>query len=64
MGTWIASLARRLRGSAGHEPRRFDVALVRAVSHTVVLSVPAADLPAGDLEVWLAEHLIGRLPGA
>jgi hypothetical protein len=63
-GLWVASLARRLRGPDGHEPRRFDLALVRRVGHTVVLTVPAAELPPADLEQWLDQHFVGRIPGA
>jgi hypothetical protein len=63
-GVWISTLAGRLRGAAGDEPRRFDVSLVKSVTHTVFLNVPAAELPAPDLEEWLGRHFIGRLPGS
>lgn len=64
LGLWISTTAARLRGDAGSEPRRLDASLIKALTHTVVLNVPAAELPAADLEQWLADHFIGRLPGS
>jgi sporulation protein YlmC with PRC-barrel domain len=63
-GRWVTTSAQRLRGVAGGEPCRIDASLIRSVTHTVVLNVPAADLPTPDLEDWLATHFIGRIPGA
>jgi hypothetical protein len=64
LGRWIGSIGRRLRGQAGPEPRRVDISLVSEVTHTVVLGVPASDLAPMDLERWLSDHFIGRIPGS
>jgi hypothetical protein len=63
-GVWISTLAQRLRGATGDEPRRLDLSLVQSVTHTVFLNVPAAELPTPDLEDWLVRRFIGRLPGS
>jgi hypothetical protein len=64
LGTLLRDMATRLRGTAGGAPRRFDITLVKAITHTVILNVPDGDVPPPDLEHWLSEHVIGRLPGA
>jgi hypothetical protein len=64
LGRWARTSAQRLRGQRSPESRRFDVALLNAVGHTVELNVPAAELPPADLEVWLAQHFVGRIPGS
>ena len=64
LGRWTATVAERLRNQAGTEPRRLDISLIRHLGHTVVLGVPSADLPQPDLERWLSDNIIGRLPGA
>lgn len=64
VGVWLTTMAQRLRGQSSAEARRFDIALVHEVGHTVVLNVPAGELPTADLEQWLTDHFIGRIPGA
>lgn len=64
LGVWISTMAARLRGSDDTAPRRLDLSLVKSLTHTVFLNVPAADVPTPDLEAWLTQHFIGRLPGA
>ena len=63
-GRWISTIAGRLRGADGDEPRRLDISLVRTLTHTVFLNVPAAELATPDLEAWLRRRFIGRLPGS
>ncbi|MDX6255723.1 MAG: hypothetical protein QOJ11_2057 [Frankiales bacterium] len=64
LSVWVTSIAQRLRASGDLEPRRLDIRLVSSVAATVTLRVPHGDLPPADLEAWLAEHFIGRIPGA
>jgi hypothetical protein len=63
-GAWITTTAQRLRSSVEREPRRLDASLIRSITHTVTLNVPAAEVPAAELETWLKEHFIGRIPGS
>ena len=61
---WVTSMAQRLRGTKDISPRRLDIRLVSAVAATVTMRVPHGDLPQADLERWLCDHFIGRIPGA
>jgi hypothetical protein len=38
--------------------------VVSRIDRTVHLTVSRRDLPVNDVEAWLAEHLIGHIPGA
>lgn len=44
-------------------PGRISWSLVKDVTTNVALSVRARDVPNAAVERWLAEHIIGRLPG-
>ena len=63
-GRWLRTSAQRLRGQADTGPQRFDVTLIGSIGHTVNLNVPAAETRTPDLEAWLSEHFIGRIPGS
>jgi hypothetical protein len=60
---WVTSMAQRLR-TGDISPRRYDITLLESVGASVVLSVPHSELQPADLEAWLSEHVIGRIPGA
>jgi hypothetical protein len=60
---WVTSVAQRLR-RGDDSPQRYDITLVESVGASVVLTVPHGELPVADLEAWLSEHFIGRIPGA
>jgi sporulation protein YlmC with PRC-barrel domain len=64
LSVWVTSVAQRLRDTGDISPRRLDIRLVSSVEATVTLRVPYGDLEPADLEGWLAEHFIGRIPGA
>jgi sporulation protein YlmC with PRC-barrel domain len=63
LGRWMVAAGSRLdldrRG-----PRRIPYDLVTSVESAVVLSIKRDLLPEPELETWLNQHLIGRLPGA
>jgi sporulation protein YlmC with PRC-barrel domain len=61
---WLRAIGQRLRSSGDLGPRRIDVRLVRSVGAAVTLTVPHGDVTPADLEVWLSDHFIGRIPGA
>ena len=64
LSVWVTSIAQRLRASGDLGPRRIDFRLVGSVGATVTLSVPHGDVAPADLEAWLSEHFISRIPGA
>jgi sporulation protein YlmC with PRC-barrel domain len=64
LSVWVTSIGQRLRAAGDLGPRRLDIRLVSAVGSTVTLRVPHGDLAPADLEGWLTEHFIGRIPGA
>jgi hypothetical protein len=64
LSVWVTSVAQRLRDTGDISPRRLDIRLVSSVAATVTLRVPHGDLEPADLERWLAEHFIARIPGA
>src|SRR4051794_6436421 len=64
LSVWVTSVAQRLRTGDNLGPRRLDIRLVSSVGAAVTLLVPHGDVAPADLEAWLAEHFIGRIPGA
>jgi sporulation protein YlmC with PRC-barrel domain len=68
IGGWLGGLientARRLEPTPDQGPIRIPYDLVATVDSAVTLSVRRDQLTDPPLEVWLREHLIGRIPGA
>jgi sporulation protein YlmC with PRC-barrel domain len=63
IGEWMAAIGRRLAGSRG--PARIPFALVEDVGVTIRLKVRVDEIPqVMDLEDWLLDRFIGRIPGA
>jgi len=63
VGAWMAAIARRVSGHDG--PLAIPVEQVAEVDASVHLHLPVRHLDrVRDLEHWLRDHLIGRLPGA
>lgn len=63
LGRWISGAAARL--DVEHRgPRRISWDLIDKVDSAVILKVRQELLPDPPLESWLANHLIGRIPGA
>jgi hypothetical protein len=64
-GHLMARVARRLQTKPGEEPAAIPVDLVGDHQDLVRLRVPLRDLPhVAGLERWLADNVIGPLPGA
>jgi sporulation protein YlmC with PRC-barrel domain len=63
LGRLLTGLARRLRTDRSG-PLRIPYDLVRQVDSAVELSVRRDLLREPELESWLREHLIGRIPGS
>jgi sporulation protein YlmC with PRC-barrel domain len=64
LGRWIAGTARRLSPDYDRGPIRIPYDLVAELTSAVNLSVRRELLPDPPLEMWLRDHLIGRIPGA
>jgi sporulation protein YlmC with PRC-barrel domain len=67
LGRRIGGALGRWMTAAGGRPvngRRIAYDWVASVSSAVVLSVKRDLLPEPELETWLNDHLIGRIPGA
>jgi sporulation protein YlmC with PRC-barrel domain len=64
LGATLAGSARRLRGDDESAPIRIPYEMVADVGSAITLSVVRDMLTEPALEVWLREHLIGRIPGA
>jgi sporulation protein YlmC with PRC-barrel domain len=62
-GRLVTGLARRLRTDRSG-PLRIPYHLVRRVDSAIELSVRRDLLREPELESWLREHLIGRIPGS
>jgi sporulation protein YlmC with PRC-barrel domain len=64
LGRWISAIARRMSEPPDQPPIRIPFDLVAKVDSAVRLSVARELLAEPPLEVWLRDHLIGRIPGA
>lgn len=63
LGTWIASTGVRLSGT--DLPIRIPIEAVKEIGVSIELNVPLEDIARVEqLEQWLREHLIERIPGA
>jgi sporulation protein YlmC with PRC-barrel domain len=66
LGRWMVAVWRRLSPEDDPEPMLLPLAEVRSVGSTVgVTDRAATSLASGaGVELWLREHLVGRIPGA
>jgi sporulation protein YlmC with PRC-barrel domain len=64
LGRFLADAARRLRGPGDPDPIRVPYDQVAEINTAVHLRIRRELLPEPALEVWLREHVIGRIPGA
>jgi hypothetical protein len=67
VGRWAVRLSRGLRTLARVAPggvSRVPFNAVRCISDTIEIDVDGRELESGRLEAWLAEHVVGRIPGA
>jgi hypothetical protein len=61
LGVWVRSIAERL--STGPMPS-IDFALVVDIDSAVTLSASRDDLAVGELEDWVRDHIVARVPGS
>jgi hypothetical protein len=61
LGVWVRSIAERL--STGPMPS-IDFALVEDIDSAVTLSASRDDLAVGELEDWVRDHIVARVPGS
>jgi sporulation protein YlmC with PRC-barrel domain len=63
LGTCVTGIASRLHPDSEPGPIRIPYDLVQRVDAAIVLSVRRELLPEPQVETWLRQHLIGRIPG-
>jgi len=64
LGATIEGAARRLQNRTLPGPIRIPIDLVRETAAAITLSVRRDLLAEPELETWLRQHLINRIPGA
>jgi hypothetical protein len=62
--TWLISLARHAAGDLERPPHRIGMAHVIEIDSAIKLDVSSSDLDLSLGDQWVAERIIGRLPGA
>ncbi len=64
IGTWLSDLARHAAGDLERPPHRVVMSHVVEIHSAIKLDVSGTDLDLVKGDQWVADHLIGRLPGA
>lgn len=66
IGRWMQALRRLAHGGRHGSDRvsRIPFAAVQSIGETIQLDVRRDDLPSGNVERWLAEHVVCRIPGS
>jgi hypothetical protein len=64
LGRWLVALQRQFRPCDQDGPARIAVALVEEIRSDVRLSAAAAELRTHQVEAWVDQHVISKLPGA
>jgi hypothetical protein len=64
LGRWFAGVHRRLHPDPEPGPARISFGVVKRISNHVELTVRREDLENQELEVWVHDHVIARIPGA
>lgn len=63
-GRWMARLASRLGGARHAEPHRIEWHKVRDIGVDVEFDIDVRETEIFDWQIWLRDHVIGRIPGA
>jgi hypothetical protein len=64
LGSWIESVHSRLHPLTDPGPASISWGAVTDVGSAIRLSVPRSALEVDRFEVWMREHVIGRIPGS
>jgi sporulation protein YlmC with PRC-barrel domain len=64
VGRWMAAVARRLHTTGDPQPLRIPFERVAEIGSAIRLDVRHELLDTPALELWLRDHVIGRIPGA
>jgi hypothetical protein len=62
LGRWLAAIGRRLSDRV--DPPRIDMGMVSEIGSVVRLTVRRDRIAVADLETWLDEHVVSRIPGS
>ena len=64
LGRWMEAAQARLRPAGQEGPARISFGVVKRIVQHVELGVSADELAVTQLDRWVEEHVIGRIPGA
>ena len=64
LGAWVESVHMRLHVAESPGPARIPFSVVKRINNHVELTVERELLESNLLEEWVAEHTVGRIPGA
>lgn len=64
LGRWLTHLAQHAAGDLARGPCRVDVSHVREIGSAIMLDATADELGLNQGDSWVADKIIGRLPGA
>ncbi|MEO5815123.1 MAG: hypothetical protein ABIT20_07575 [Gemmatimonadaceae bacterium] len=60
---WLTQLLRRMVGLTSDGISRIPFSAVREISHVIEVDVDDASLESEEVERWLCDHVIRRIPG-
>jgi sporulation protein YlmC with PRC-barrel domain len=63
LGTWVVSVARRLAPTENPRPRRIPFSRVSHIGSAVTVDRRRDQLDVAELEDWVRDHVISRIPG-
>jgi hypothetical protein len=64
LGRWMVSVQMRLRPETQQGPARISFGVVKRIVEHVDLAVSAEGLAVTQLDRWVSDHLIAKIPGA
>jgi hypothetical protein len=64
LGRWMQAAQARLRSAGQDGPARISFGVVKRIVEHVELGVSADELDVTQVDRWVEEHIIGKIPGA
>ena len=63
-GRWVTTMAQHVAGESGRDPVRVSMSHVIEIDSSIVVNQTAEQLGLSSGDSWIAERIVGRLPGA
>ena len=64
LGRWLETADRKVVGPGDEDRCRVPIELAYSVGAAVRVAKPSDELASNDLERWVRDHIIGKIPGA